>query len=195
MFEIRFACPCGADHASLVTHDQLDWQPLGTAATAFYDVMTGRYRVSRRRAGRGSGPPDPARTAGPGRSSARRRTALAPSFPRRSASSRHGASGCSSQSAARRVPRPLSTWSRTAISTFRSAPTQRSTWSTAFLTRAVRTSSTELVEELRGAPLACTRHRLEHRFGARSLTPGMNTTRARDACPVGRDDDRGVTSD
>lgn len=41
VFEIRFACPCGADHASLVTHDQLDWQPLGTAATAFYDVMTG----------------------------------------------------------------------------------------------------------------------------------------------------------
>jgi hypothetical protein len=42
VYQVRFACPCGADHPALVTHDQLDWEPIGAAAAPFYDVMTGR---------------------------------------------------------------------------------------------------------------------------------------------------------
>lgn len=42
VYQIRFSCPCGDDHDGLVTHDELDWAPLGAAAEAFYNVMTGR---------------------------------------------------------------------------------------------------------------------------------------------------------
>jgi hypothetical protein len=42
IYGIRFACPCGTEHAGLATHADLDWAPLGQAASAFYNVMTGR---------------------------------------------------------------------------------------------------------------------------------------------------------
>jgi len=42
VFRIRFACGCGADHDGLVTHDELDWAPLGLAAGEFLNVMTSR---------------------------------------------------------------------------------------------------------------------------------------------------------
>jgi hypothetical protein len=43
VYEVRFACTCGEAHVGLVTHDDLDWAPLGLAAAArFYNVMTGR---------------------------------------------------------------------------------------------------------------------------------------------------------
>ena len=29
VFRVRFACGCGDDHVGLVTHDDLDWAPLG----------------------------------------------------------------------------------------------------------------------------------------------------------------------
>lgn len=64
IYEIRFACPCGSEHAGLATHRDLDWAPLGQVATAFYNVMTGRLEPAERpladeaawRIGRGSWP-------------------------------------------------------------------------------------------------------------------------------------------
>ena len=42
VFRITFACPCGREHEGLVTHDELDWAPLGAVAEAFFNLMTGR---------------------------------------------------------------------------------------------------------------------------------------------------------
>jgi hypothetical protein len=40
VFGIRFACGCGDEHPGLVTHDELDWAPLGLAGGAFLNLMT-----------------------------------------------------------------------------------------------------------------------------------------------------------
>ncbi len=41
VFRIEFACGCGGVHPALVTHDDLDWAPLGLAdETAFVNLMT-----------------------------------------------------------------------------------------------------------------------------------------------------------
>jgi hypothetical protein len=37
---VSFACACGEEHLGLVTHDELDWAPLGLAGGAFLNVMT-----------------------------------------------------------------------------------------------------------------------------------------------------------
>jgi hypothetical protein len=42
VFGIRFACPCGGEHPGLVSHDDLDWAPLGLEAGTFVDLMTDR---------------------------------------------------------------------------------------------------------------------------------------------------------
>ena len=42
VFRVRFACPCGGEHDGLVTHDELDWAPLGVGTGAFFDLMTAR---------------------------------------------------------------------------------------------------------------------------------------------------------
>ena len=42
VFRVTFACPCGHEHDGLVSHDELDWAPLGAVAAAFFNVMTGR---------------------------------------------------------------------------------------------------------------------------------------------------------
>ena len=42
VFRIRFACGCGSEHTGLVSHDQLDWAPLGLGAGSFLDLMTAR---------------------------------------------------------------------------------------------------------------------------------------------------------
>ncbi len=42
VFSIQFACPCGGEHPGLVSHDDLDWAPLGLEAGAFVDLMTDR---------------------------------------------------------------------------------------------------------------------------------------------------------
>jgi hypothetical protein len=42
VFAITFACPCGDEHPGLVTHEDLDWTPLGLAAGSFVDLMTDR---------------------------------------------------------------------------------------------------------------------------------------------------------
>ncbi len=42
VYHVRFACPCGDEHPALVSHDELDWAPLGLAGGVFYNVMTAR---------------------------------------------------------------------------------------------------------------------------------------------------------
>jgi hypothetical protein len=39
---VRFGCDCGAEHDGLVTHEDLDWTPLGLDAGEFLNVMTAR---------------------------------------------------------------------------------------------------------------------------------------------------------
>jgi hypothetical protein len=42
VFRVCFACECGEEHDGLVTHDELDWEPLGLAAGEFLNLMTAR---------------------------------------------------------------------------------------------------------------------------------------------------------
>jgi hypothetical protein len=42
VYRIAFACRCGDEHPGLVSHDELDWAPLGLEAGAFFDLMTDR---------------------------------------------------------------------------------------------------------------------------------------------------------
>jgi hypothetical protein len=43
VFRIEFACGCGAEHPGLVTHEELDWAPLGLREdAAFVNLMTSR---------------------------------------------------------------------------------------------------------------------------------------------------------
>ena len=42
VFRVSFACPCGEEHPALVSHDELDWAPLGLTAGSFLNLMTSR---------------------------------------------------------------------------------------------------------------------------------------------------------
>ena len=42
VYKVKFACPCGGMHDGLVTHDELDWAPLGAGEITFFNVMTSR---------------------------------------------------------------------------------------------------------------------------------------------------------
>jgi hypothetical protein len=43
VFRVEFACGCGHDHPGLVTHEELDWAPLGVQdGTTFVNLMTSR---------------------------------------------------------------------------------------------------------------------------------------------------------
>jgi hypothetical protein len=43
VYRVLFACACGADHAGLVSHDELDWAPLvPTSELTFRNLMTSR---------------------------------------------------------------------------------------------------------------------------------------------------------
>ncbi|CAN5375283.1 hypothetical protein BH18ACT12_BH18ACT12_18290 [soil metagenome] len=42
VFQVLFACDCGEQHEGLVTHDDLDWAPLGLQGGVFYNLMTAR---------------------------------------------------------------------------------------------------------------------------------------------------------
>ena len=42
VFGVSFDCGCGAEHPGLVSHDELDWAPLGLAEGLFHDLMTSR---------------------------------------------------------------------------------------------------------------------------------------------------------
>jgi hypothetical protein len=44
VYRIEFACGCGAEHPGLVSHDDLDWAPLGLREDAtFVNLMTSRF--------------------------------------------------------------------------------------------------------------------------------------------------------
>ncbi len=44
VYRVRFACRCGDEHVGLVSHDALDWAPLGLAAGGtFVNLMTARH--------------------------------------------------------------------------------------------------------------------------------------------------------
>ena len=42
VFRVSFACACGDEHPGLVSHDELDWAPLGLAEGLFLNLMTAR---------------------------------------------------------------------------------------------------------------------------------------------------------
>ena len=42
VYRVRFSCPCGEDHHGLVSHDELDWAPLGLDTGLFLNLMTAR---------------------------------------------------------------------------------------------------------------------------------------------------------
>jgi len=46
VFGVRFECGCGDEHPGLVTHDELDWTPLGLGGGAsFLNLMTDRLEA------------------------------------------------------------------------------------------------------------------------------------------------------
>ena len=42
VYRIVFECSCGGRHEGLVSHDDLDWAPLGLSAGSFVDLVTRR---------------------------------------------------------------------------------------------------------------------------------------------------------
>ncbi len=42
VYRVRFACGCGEEHDGLVSHDELDWAPLGLEAGVFLNLMTSK---------------------------------------------------------------------------------------------------------------------------------------------------------
>ena len=40
VYRVTFACSCGDEHPGLVTHDELDWAPLGLGDATFVNLMT-----------------------------------------------------------------------------------------------------------------------------------------------------------
>jgi len=42
VYRVRFACTCGDEHDGLVSHDDLDWKPLGLDGGVFLNLMTSR---------------------------------------------------------------------------------------------------------------------------------------------------------
>ena len=46
VYRVRFACACGSDHLGLVTHEELDWAPLGfNSGVSFLNLMTARLET------------------------------------------------------------------------------------------------------------------------------------------------------
>jgi len=42
VYRVTFACACGDEHDGLVSHDDLDWAPLGLEGGVFLNLMTSR---------------------------------------------------------------------------------------------------------------------------------------------------------
>jgi len=42
VFRVRFDCSCGEQHDGLLSHEELDWAPLGLGAGEFLNLMTAR---------------------------------------------------------------------------------------------------------------------------------------------------------
>lgn len=45
VYSVRFACGCGEEHLGLVSHDELDWAPLGADSGTFVNLMTDRVEA------------------------------------------------------------------------------------------------------------------------------------------------------
>jgi antitoxin component of MazEF toxin-antitoxin module len=46
VYSVRFACACGGEHDGLVTHEELDWAPLGlSGGVSFLNLMTARIEA------------------------------------------------------------------------------------------------------------------------------------------------------
>lgn len=46
VYQVEFACGCGGEHSGLVSHDELDWAPLGLAGdTSFVNLMTSKVET------------------------------------------------------------------------------------------------------------------------------------------------------
>jgi hypothetical protein len=43
VYRVLFDCACGKQHDGLVTHDDLDWAPLGLGGGVFFNVMTAHF--------------------------------------------------------------------------------------------------------------------------------------------------------
>jgi predicted RNA-binding Zn-ribbon protein involved in translation (DUF1610 family) len=64
VYRVRFDCPCGEEHETLVAHGDLDWAPLGVGASEFVNLMTAKSEsvadefldLAARRIGSGSWP-------------------------------------------------------------------------------------------------------------------------------------------
>ena len=46
VYEVQFDCSCGERHPGLVSHEELDWAPLGAHAGPYVDLMTSQTRDS-----------------------------------------------------------------------------------------------------------------------------------------------------
>jgi hypothetical protein len=47
VYRVTFACPCGGEHPGLVSHDELDWAPLGMGGgLQFLNLMTARIEAA-----------------------------------------------------------------------------------------------------------------------------------------------------
>ena len=45
VYRIVFGCSCGEEHVGLVSHDELDWAPLGLGESVFLNLMTSRIEA------------------------------------------------------------------------------------------------------------------------------------------------------
>ncbi len=43
VYGVRFDCGCGDEHQGLVSHEDLDWAPLGADTSRFLNLMTSRF--------------------------------------------------------------------------------------------------------------------------------------------------------
>jgi len=44
VYRVRFACTCGDEHDGFVSHDELDWAPLGLEGGVFLNLMTSKLQ-------------------------------------------------------------------------------------------------------------------------------------------------------
>jgi hypothetical protein len=45
VYHVRFECGCGGEHDGLVSHDDLDWAPLGLEGGVFLNLMTSKVEA------------------------------------------------------------------------------------------------------------------------------------------------------
>ncbi len=45
VYHVRFACVCGSEHDGLVSHEDLDWAPLGLEGGVFVNLMTSKVEA------------------------------------------------------------------------------------------------------------------------------------------------------